>query len=977
MRRIELLLVATAVAFLCLNVNSSQAQINWANPPVHIYTPGQYMVDVDTIDCRNPGGDSKDGIDCEPAHTFLIIDGDNCLILGNSGPPYKGNALRFYSVPPFDVAKSVNVSNFLVKNMEYGVSVKGLGYSEFKNIVIDSCYRGIGSWELTEYTVGLKILDNKILNTTDEGMKIYKMTDCEISGNIITAAGRNGGIRCHNQVNYSQIKNNIITDCKSEGLYLRHSSYNSIEGNVLKGNTTGIRIDHEDGYFNTLTGDSIVGGTSMGLYFNGADSNSVVNMVIDGDGTLGIGIRATGGAVANVIKDSKIFNVAGNDIQVEKDCILDLINTSFDSAKVDIQDNGILNVGYRVTVVAQVDGAPVAGTVEIKNAAGDKVYTGASGEALAVVTYTMTAGGALAEGPFEVTASFNDGTKDYKGTLDALEVAADMTVTLDLERDVSEALIVLRESGTYTFPDTIDVAGDSVNVMKIFSDDVTIDGAGTGVLIGEGPGPDYQGIWPRTVGNPGPHDPGRLNVTVKNIRIESLRTGVYYRGASGTIDNLIIDNCDKGINVNSRQAPILTGAVISNNTVTNSDRMAIEARCGPDAQVLNNTIIADRALTSSGVGIGVELGWPIAEGGYATTNGLYKGNTITGGGFLKIGFQLDRSIENTFEDNTITGCTDYGINILGSPTVTAKGNVFTNTAITGPSGVGVGFRWASGNVFDSLTVDGADVAIQVEQGSKDNVIMNSSVTNSATYDVVVKQNSNLFLINPLVALIDPNKISVEKGSAIFLGNSLTDKFNVEVTATYLGFYPLPDMDVYVQNAQGDTLNSYVTDADGKVSLSLAVKGITASGYWEDQNPFTITVSKEVDGIASLLGSVTESITGDVSLTVIVIDPKKTDVASQHPEVPTEFALSQNYPNPFNPDTEIAYQLPKAGDVAINVYNVYGQLIATLVDEHQSAGYKSIVWNGRDRFGNAVSSGLYFYSLEAGDFKAVKRMMLLK
>ena len=77
MRKIKSLLVAIIVAFLCLNVNSSQSQINWANPPIHIYTPGQFTVDVDTIDCRNPAGDSIDGIDCEPVHTFLVINGDN------------------------------------------------------------------------------------------------------------------------------------------------------------------------------------------------------------------------------------------------------------------------------------------------------------------------------------------------------------------------------------------------------------------------------------------------------------------------------------------------------------------------------------------------------------------------------------------------------------------------------------------------------------------------------------------------------------------------------------------------------------------------------------------------------------------------------------------------------------------------------------------------------------------------------------
>jgi hypothetical protein len=94
-------------------------------------------------------------------------------------------------------------------------------------------------------------------------------------------------------------------------------------------------------------------------------------------------------------------------------------------------------------------------------------------------------------------------------------------------------------------------------------------------------------------------------------------------------------------------------------------------------------------------------------------------------------------------------------------------------------------------------------------------------------------------------------------------------------------------------------------------------------------------------------------------------------------LPTEYALEQNYPNPFNPSTNIAFALPKAGKVEVSVYNVLGQEVNTLVSEELAAGEHTIVWDGRNSSGNAVSSGIYFYRIVAGDFSQTKKMLMLK
>ncbi len=94
-------------------------------------------------------------------------------------------------------------------------------------------------------------------------------------------------------------------------------------------------------------------------------------------------------------------------------------------------------------------------------------------------------------------------------------------------------------------------------------------------------------------------------------------------------------------------------------------------------------------------------------------------------------------------------------------------------------------------------------------------------------------------------------------------------------------------------------------------------------------------------------------------------------------IPKEFSLSQNYPNPFNPQTIIQYGLPYDCDVEIAIYNILGQKIKTLVNEHQQAGRRRKAWDGRNENGEEVSSGIYFYRIKAGEFVQTKKMAVLK
>jgi len=94
-------------------------------------------------------------------------------------------------------------------------------------------------------------------------------------------------------------------------------------------------------------------------------------------------------------------------------------------------------------------------------------------------------------------------------------------------------------------------------------------------------------------------------------------------------------------------------------------------------------------------------------------------------------------------------------------------------------------------------------------------------------------------------------------------------------------------------------------------------------------------------------------------------------------LPKIFALAPARPNPARGTTEIRYQLPTSAPVKIRVYNVAGQLVRTLVDARQDAGYKSVTWDGRNDRGSHVGPGVYLYRMEAGSFTATRKMVELK
>jgi hypothetical protein len=129
------------------------------------------------------------------------------------------------------------------------------------------------------------------------------------------------------------------------------------------------------------------------------------------------------------------------------------------------------------------------------------------------------------------------------------------------------------------------------------------------------------------------------------------------------------------------------------------------------------------------------------------------------------------------------------------------------------------------------------------------------------------------------------------------------------------------------------------------------------------------------------GKSLEGITATEGMAGELLDQAYEQMGARKPvNLPRAFAMSQNFPNPFNPSTVISYTIPEQSEqiaVKLNVFNIRGQLLRTLVDEIQGPGIFTVEWDGVDNTGRKVASGVYFYRITAGNFVSMRKMVMLK
>ena len=199
----------------------------------------------------------------------------------------------------------------------------------------------------------------------------------------------------------------------------------------------------------------------------------------------------------------------------------------------------------------------------------------------------------------------------------------------------------------------------------------------------------------------------------------------------------------------------------------------------------------------------------------------------------------------------------------------------------------------------------------------------------------------------------------------FALNYETDKFEFVSVAP-------ADSDLLTSTG-GETLFHHVV-ADGQITVANGLYNGTAVSGGGDAVRFVFRVLREFEENARF--EIADGLVFDPNQ---LSNPAVVAGVLEFQSTPREFALRQNFPNPFNPDTTIKYELAESADVTLQIYNVLGQVVRTLVaSEAQAAGRYQIRWNGMDDRGVPVSSGVYFYQIAAeGKFHDVRKLMLLK
>jgi hypothetical protein len=247
-----------------------------------------------------------------------------------------------------------------------------------------------------------------------------------------------------------------------------------------------------------------------------------------------------------------------------------------------------------------------------------------------------------------------------------------------------------------------------------------------------------------------------------------------------------------------------------------------------------------------------------------------------------------------------------------------------------------------------------------------------------------------------------NSDSLNFAGIVFVSQSDITNDNVAPDTVLISYSPYllnAKLPLTYQTAWSDSA-TYNLIFQGSVLYTQGIKiDVTVDGYGTLVTPTssndclrlnrTTTMTSNIGGLIS--SNTTGSIdfitkTGSSIAASIQLDNSGNPISAQYTEIamdtpietpPTQslvkdYRLNQNYPNPFNPSTVISYDLRKAGEVKLQVFNSIGQKVATLVNSAQNAGFHKITFNA-----SGLNSGLYFYKLDTGDFAQTKKMMLIK
>ena len=990
--------LALMIVCICANFLFAQTTIT---VPDTITTAGHYLIEpaggtfqIDTTGAGFiraaiyiAGQDTDSYNQMVPGVNDVGIDGQGATIIGYGPEETRStefgiwfqNDLRAFPEELQDTTYRDTVVNVTIERFKYGVAFRQVADGLIEGCTFDSCQKAIELMS-TGRNVRNKILNNVISRAKDKGISVRGSWNT-IDNNQITNYAGYGKYGINIDRNYSgwnEITNNRIQGGIQAGLCFNNSHKNTTDGNVISDANRGI-YSRGDAYGNVMQNDSIMT-CNFGLVFVNSDNETVKNATLLNN-KVGVSLN---GATDILIEDSEISGSDSISIELKNGATLTLINTTFDEAKVVVTGSSVLYLGAKrdVNVTVQLgDGNVVGATVELVTDYGEVLISGTTDEngrisfsvSDTAITESGKSGISIAMGTRVVdrVEKIVDGEGYIYQPVAGQAIDAQTDYTFDL---VFANHMVITEFGHYSLDLTdviptgvmqVDTTGfgkiraaiwiadpdTNSNSQKLGSvDDVGLDGQGV-TLIGYGPEETNStefGIWfqnDKRALDDALQD-STLRDTVRSFTIERFKYGVAFRQvADGLIEGCTFDSCQKAIELMS------TGRNVRNKILNNVISRAKDK--GISVRGSWNTIDNNQITNYAGYGkYGIQIDKNYSEGNIITNNKIQGGT--------EAGLRFNNSHENTTDGNVISDA-NRGIYTNGD----AFGNVMQNDSVKNCVN-GFVFVNSDHEFVDNATIVDNDIGVLV-QGGTEILFTDSKISGSDSMDVIAKNNATLFLLD---TEFDSVSVAVEEGSAVFLGRYLVD-----LKVTIFQVVSVPNVSIQVLNASGEQVGAGKTDSDGLLSLGLYPEGYTASGYIPDQNPFTFYSSITL-GEDLYTDTLTATVTGDTAYS-FDLEAVVSNIDLDQLGIPKVFALNQNFPNPFNPSTTIRYQLPQATHVSINVYNLLGQMMTTLVDEDQKAGYKAVVWDGTNSSGHSVSSGLYIYRMKAGEFIDVKRMIFLK
>jgi parallel beta-helix repeat protein len=439
------------------------------------------------------------------------------------------------------------------------------------------------------------------------------------------------------------------------------------------------------------------------------------------------------------------------------------------------------------------------------------------------------------------------------------------------------------------------------------------------------------------------------------------------------LNNKIYENGYSGIHLQFYDSPVI------NNNIINASSKGIQAlTCDGALKIQKNKINVQYSD-------GIYLSSCTATEEY---KGLITNNFIyVGGSGSAIGIYMNNSPYQAILNNSVNITSSYAqakafyISSTSSTSATIINNIFMNSGggyayyITTPSTV-------SGSDYNDLYTTGSVLA----RWDGDRATLSDLQTasgmdaNSVSVDPLFASATNL---HANAAGVDSTGVSLAAVPDDIDGDTRDLSFpDIGADEFIFGFNYPP-----VITSEPDTIAYYAgelyeyqvtaTDNNGDVLLY----SLTTAPNWLSIN----------DSTGLITGEPLSADVGDTVVTILVSDERggtdsqtytlhvypEVGISLSDPQNPKKFILYQNYPNPFNPTTTIKYALAKNSKVILKVYNVLGQEIRALIDKDQNAGYKTVLWDGKNKFGQDVSSGLYFYRLETNEYIKTMKALLLR